>query len=368
MQYRPLGQTGKEISVIGFGGMRFKRKDYEKDHQLCADILLRAHELGINYFDTAPDYCGGHSEQIIGLAMRQIRGKRPYVSTKCGFEQATTAQEAYAEVKRARDVLSVDKIDFYYMWCIRTMDEYRRMTAPGGIYDGLVRAQQDGLIEHICTSVHVDSKEIGTIAADGRSEVITLGYNALNFAYRGEGLQTCKQAGVGVVVMNPLAGGLIPRQAEQFRFLKNLPEESIVQAALRFVLGNEAVSAALPGLGSIAELEECVSAVERAYAVTEEMRTRIAGHLRQELNTLCTSCAYCEPCPAGVPIVKLLDGYNQHLLGMKPAHLSSYLDDFWDVFPEDAALCTQCGLCEPLCTQRLPIIERLREITTWSAE
>ncbi|MCL2568991.1 MAG: aldo/keto reductase [Oscillospiraceae bacterium] len=366
MIYRPLGKTGKEISAISFGGMRFRAEDYNKDHQICADILLRAHELGINYFDTAPGYCDNQSQKIVGLAMRQIRGTRPYVSTKCGLWMAKTADEAYVRVQKACDTLSVDKIDFYYMWCVRTLDEYRQLTTPGGVYDGLVRAQQDGLIGHICTSVHVDSADIGDIVADGKAEAILLGYNALNSAYRGEGLRACQKAGLGVVVMNPLGGGLIPRQAEKFDFLKNTPDETIVQAALRFVIGHEAVTAALPGPGSIQELEECVSAVENAYTVTEETRSRVASHLKQELNALCTSCAYCEPCPSGVPIVKLLDAYNQYLLGRNVKELPNALEEFWGISAEDAAQCTACGLCEPLCTQKLPIIERLREIAAWT--
>ena len=365
MLYRPLGKTGKEISVIGFGGMRFQPEDYKKDHQICADILLRAHGLGVNYFDTAPFYCEDESEDIVGLAMRQIRGKRPYVSTKCGLGQAETAAEAYDWVQKSRDRLSVDTIDFYHMWCVRTPDEYRRMVAPGGIYDGLLRAQQGGLIEHICCSVHVDSADLADIVRDGRAEVITLGYNALNFAFRRDGLTACRDADVGIVVMNPLSGGLIPRLQNQFHFLKNSPDESIVHAALRFVIGSEGVTAALPGPADIAELEECVAAADRMETVTEEVYARIGAHLKRELNTLCTSCGYCEHCPAKLPIVKFLDIYNQYLLGDPPVKASTTLYNCWDLTPADAAKCTACGLCEPLCTQRLPIIERLKEIAVW---
>ena len=61
MRYKPFGNTGKQVSVIGFGAMRFPEDDYKNHPQKCADILLRARELGINYFDTAPGYCEDYS-------------------------------------------------------------------------------------------------------------------------------------------------------------------------------------------------------------------------------------------------------------------------------------------------------------------
>jgi len=366
MQYRPLGKTGKEISVISFGGMRFRPEDYKKDHQICADILHRAQELGVNYIDTAPDYCGDHSEDIVGLAMRQIRGKRPYVSTKCGLWMAKTAQKAYEQVQRSRDRLSVDTIDFYYMWCLMSPKDYQRMVVPGGLYEGLLRAQQDGLIGHICSSVHMDSADMKPIIDDGRSEAILLGYNALNFAFRRKGLTDCHRAGLGTVAMNPLGGGIIPRSGEQFAFLKNSPEESIVHAALRFLIGHKEITAALPGPSTIAELEECVAAADLAHTISEETFAHLAKHLKSELNTLCTSCAYCDKCPIDLPIVKFLDMYNQYLLGEDPKNMPGKLEATWGITPADAAKCTQCGICEPLCTQKLPIMERLKEIASWS--
>ncbi|MCL2588404.1 MAG: aldo/keto reductase [Oscillospiraceae bacterium] len=365
MIYKPLGKTGKEISAISFGSMRFKPEEYKKDHQICADILLRAHELGVNYFDTAPTYCDSQSEAIVGLALRQIRGKRPYVGTKCALWLAQTANEAYEQVKKSRDTLGVDTIDFYYMWCVRTLDEYQQMIRPGGIYDGLVRAQQDGLIEHICCSTHLDGGDLKVVVDDGKADVILLGYNALNFAFRREGVKACHDAGLGVIVMNPLSGGLIPQVGEQFGFLKSNPAESVVQAALRFVIGQPEISAALPGPSSIAELEECVSAAERVDTVSEETLARLGAELKSELNTLCTSCAYCDKCPVGVPIVKLLEPYNYYLLGTPKEKVVSNIENIWGHTTADARKCIKCGLCEGLCTQRLPIMERLDVIGSW---
>ena len=361
MYYKPLGKTGKQVSAVSFGGMRFKKEEYEKGPEKCADIVLRARELGVNYFDTAPGYCDDNSEIIVGHAIKQMKDK-PYVSTKCGLWNATTAEEAYARIHKSLGRLNVDKITVYNMWCIKTMDEYREMVKPGGIYDGIRRARDEGLIEHICCSIHIDGKGLSEIVADGRVESVTLGYNALNFAYRREGVKACHDAGLGVVIMNPLGGGMIPRHEDKFSFLKSSPDESIVHAALRFLIGQKEISAALPGPSSIAELEECIAAADREYKVTEEMLTALSGKLQSELNTLCTGCAYCDECPTDVPVPRLLDSYNEYILKGDYEAIAGRLNGHWGVDPATAKNCIECGRCEALCTQKLPIMARLAEI------
>jgi len=363
MIYKPLGQTGKTISAMGFGVMRFPPEVYKKDHQACVDVLLRAHELGVNYFDTAPGYCEGHSEQIIGKAMEQIQGKKPYVSTKCGLWNADTAQGAYDEVRRARDVLRVDTIDVYHMWCVKSMEEYERMIAPGGIYEGILRAKEEGLITHIAASVHTGGDDTAKVVADGKVELITLGYNAINFALRREGLLAAHRAGLGTIIMNPLGGGVIPKFAEMFSFLTRTPDESVIHAALRFLIGQKEVTAALPGPANMAELEDCVRACAYAEEVTEAYLAQLSVHLRDELDTLCTGCGYCEPCPVDVPIVRLLSAYNQYLVSMDKSELRQFMTGWYSLSPADAGGCTACGLCEERCTQKLPIVERLQEMS-----
>ena len=361
MQYKPLGKTGKQVSVIGFGVMRFEEEEYKKRPEKCAEVLLRAQELGINYFDTAPGYLEDHSENIVGLAMRQMKEK-PYVSTKCGLWLAKTADEAYALVQKSLKRLSVDVINVYNLWCIQDIPQYRKMTAPGGIYDGILRAKEEGLIEHICCSVHIDGEGLAEVVKDGKVEAVTLGYNALNFAYRRAGVKACYDEGLGVVVMNPLGGGTIPQHAEKFSFIKRSPEESIVHAALRFLIGQKEITLALPGPANMAELEECAAAAEGAYEVTEESLQALAGKLKSELNTLCTSCGYCTKCPLEIPVPQLVEAYNGYLLEGDFSHVKDRLKYHWKVKAEEAKKCTQCGICEALCTQKLPIIERLEAV------
>jgi len=363
MYYNPLGKTGKKVSAISLGGMRYIPEDYKNGPEKCAEIVLRAMELGINLFDTAPGYSDDMSEDILGYALRQVKEK-PYVSTKCSLWMATTAQGAYDAVRRSIDRIGVDQITFYHLWCAKTLEEYAQMIAPGGIYEGILRAKEDGLVGHICLSTHMDGGEIGEIVHDGRIESVILGYNALNFAFRRQGVKACYDAGLGVMAMNPLGGGMIPQYGDSFSFLKSAPDETIVQAALRFLFGQKEVSCALPGVGTIAELEECVSAAGRRVELGEAYFNELKTHLQSDLNTLCTSCAYCLPCPVDLPLVQLLSAYNNLIITGDRPDLRTFLANHWSINNKLAGNCIACGACETRCTQKLPIIERLQDIAS----
>ncbi|MCL2002533.1 MAG: aldo/keto reductase [Oscillospiraceae bacterium] len=361
MIYKQLGSTGKRVSAVGFGSMRFPKEDYQKDLDKCADLVVKACEMGVNYVDTAPDYCDGKSELIVGRAYARLKEK-PYLSTKCGLWNATDASGARRAIEASLKKLQTDKITVYNMWCIKNMGEYRRMTQKGGIYDGILKAKEEGLIEHICCTSHADGETIADIARDGKVDAITLGYNALNFAYRRQGVEACFQKGLGVVVMNPLGGGVIPQYADKFGFIKTSPEQTVATAALKFLIGHPEISVTLPGIANERELAECVAAAEDAAPVTPERLEEMTKSLRHELNTLCTGCAYCDECPNGLHIPKLMEAYNSYLLSGDTQSITNRLSWHWGLSPKDAAGCTRCGACEPLCTQKLPIIQRLAEI------
>ncbi|MGI6433078.1 MAG: aldo/keto reductase [Sphaerochaetaceae bacterium] len=366
MIYREFGKTGKTVSAVGFGAMRFKREEYEKgDFSTSAKIVQHAHKKGVTYFDTAPDYCDGQSENILGEAFKQMERSSFYVSTKCGLHNATTADKARAMVEQSLTRMGLDYIDFYSMWCIKTPEEYREVLKKGGIYEGALKAQQEGLIKHVCFTTHLSGEEIADVAHDDLFEAVTLGYNAINFAYRQKGIDACYDAGLGIVTMNPLGGGIIPQYPDYFSFLQR-GDDSLVVSALKFILSQNKATVVLPGMSSIQEVDENVLAAENLQSSSQNMLDEMATHLNTELNTLCTTCAYCDMCPEGIPIPRLLDSYNMYILtnGDKDA-LFSRIKNHWEIDPQWAAACTACGQCETLCTQKLPIIARLATIAEY---
>ena len=364
MIYKEFGSTGKKVSAIGFGGMRFLPEEYNQDNKICAGLVLEAHEKGINYFDTAPGYCDDRSEIIMGEAFKHMKYGEFHVSSKCGTWNAHDADTARRVIDTSLKRLNVPKVTFYNMWCIRTIEEYRQMIAKGGVYEGILKAQEEGLVEHICCTVHASGEETAEIVRDGLVEGITISYNVLNFAYRRAGIAACHEAGKAVIAMNPLGGGTIPQYADRFKFLAAENGGSVALAALRFLVAHKEITVTLPGISNSAQLDEALLAAESLPVVDDAYLDALSAKLGAELDSLCTNCAYCDKCPAGIPLPRLLESYNEFLLSSSGnmGEVSNRIKYFWGVAPETAANCTECGECEALCTQKLPIIERLKEI------
>ena len=139
MRYVEYGRTGKQVSVVGFGAMRF---DLGRSRTENADLVRYASAQGINYFDTAPGYCNDESEAICGEAFKAMPNGF-YVSTKGMPTEFDTAEKAREAVLRSLDRMGVPKIHFYHVWCLRKMEHYELAMQPGGQYEGLLRCQQE---------------------------------------------------------------------------------------------------------------------------------------------------------------------------------------------------------------------------------
>lgn len=359
MIYKPYGKTGKKVSAIGFGGMRFPDTCSIEEG---AEIVRYANELGINYFDTAPNYCLDRSEDIFGEAFKNMPNDF-YVSTKSSISADPTADHVRRRLEASLKRMGLEKINFYNMWCILTYDQYKKVIAKDGPYWGALKAKEEGLIDHLVFSTHASGEEIRMMVEDGLFEGVTLGYNAVNFPYRAEGIEAAYQHGLGVVTMNPLGGGLIPQHQDYFSFLRQNEEESTIQAALRFNASHESISVVLSGMGSCEEVKHNVEAVKNLEVFGKEKIDAIKGHLREEMNGFCTTCQYCKHCPKGIDIPAFMDIYNSYILtgleGVKAKYKQRKQDGLLKNGKPGAADCIQCGKCEKLCTQKLNIIKRL---------
>ncbi len=362
MIYRTYGQTGKKISAVGFGGMRFPEPN---DIEKSAELLLYAHEKGITYFDTAPMYCEDKSEEIFGHAFKQMSRDSFRVSTKC---MDADGEEFRLSLERSLKRLGVDKIDFMNLWYLNSAEEWEARK-KGGAVDALLKARDEGLVEHVVFSTHMMHEEVESVFDEEIFEGVTLGYNAINFPFREQVVESAGRRGLGVVTMNPLAGGLIPQHAARFDFIRSADDSTVVSAALRFILSHPAVTCALVGFASKAEIDQAVAAVENFAPLSPEHREAMKAQIGEKFEGLCTGCGYCMPCPQGLQIPRLMDAYNMRILqGPKPEHIANRLKLDWGLTPADAEGCTACGACEKACTQHLPIIERLEEIVAAGRE
>jgi uncharacterized protein len=358
MIYKPYGTTGKEISAIGFGAMRLPNPGNPADG---IAVLHAARRAGITYFDTAPWYCDDRSEAIVGEALRTLPASPLplYVSSKCSDADGDAFRRGL-EKSLAR--IGLSRISFFHLWCVMDPEDWKRRV-EGGALAAALRAKEEGLVEHVCVSTHMRGNEVARLVADHPEiEGVLLGYCAINFPYRREGVEAAARLRRGVVAMNPLGGGLIPRHADAFDFIRDAGDPTVVAAAIRFIVSDPAITSALVGFGSVGEVEEAVQAIDRFAPHPPEHLERLRARIESGFNHMCTGCGYCLPCPEGIPIPQFMDVHNLAQLRADDDALRNRLQYHWNLRAEGAARCVECGLCETRCTQHLPIIQRLKRI------
>jgi predicted aldo/keto reductase-like oxidoreductase len=370
MKYVKYGNTNKDVSVVGFGGLRF---DLDKSNEENAKLIKYAYDKGINYFDTAPGYCNGRSEDIFGVAFREMlkEGKSDfYVSTKGRPTVYDTAQKAISGVKESLERLGVPKIHFYHVWCIRKMDHYELAMKKGGQYEGLLQCKEEGLIDHIVFSSHQSGDEVIKVLNENKFEGVTMGINLLNFPYRWNGVKYAYENGYGVVAMNPLSGGSIPAHEKELSFLSE-SGETATEVALRFNISAKPITVTLIGFNNYKEIDEACKIANESKSFTEDDIENLKNKLGKNMNEICTGCGYCKICPEGINIPGYMLFYNEKQMFKKSDEemiSEVYGLEYWNYtmnakkFSKD---CIKCGKCQRECTQHLPIVDRLKEISVW---
>jgi len=357
MIYRPYGATGKNVSLLGFGGMRFADID---NHEACVAMIVKAAEGGVNYFDTAPAYFDIKSEQVFGLGFAELRrrGLPFYVATKTFRSRE---EEIRKQIEEQLTRLDVTAIDFYHVWCIADLPNWQKRKEKG-VLAALRKFKEEGLIKHICVSSHLIGDQINELLMEGVFEGVLFGYSAYNFKTREKAFNAIRAKGLGAAIMNPLGGGLIPRHPELFGFLKSSPKESAAGAALSFLWNHKEISTTLVGFATLKDVEEALLTIKEYTPRSEEELAAVKGKAGPSLEGICTGCGYCDDCPQGVPIPKFMDVWNQKLLDPNPSAVGTRLKFHWAIDPKQAGECTACGACEAACTQHLDIMDRLKQI------
>ncbi len=370
MMYTEYGKTGKHVSKVGFGGMRF---DTDRDNEENAELVRYARHKGITYFDTAPGYCNDQSEDIFGLAFKDMPGDY-WVSTKGMPTEYDTADKARAAVEKSLSRLGVEKIDFYHVWCLRKMEHYHLAMQSGGQYEGLLKCREEGLIDHITFSSHQPGHQIRSILEDGSMDGVLLGMNILNFPYRWAGVKAAWETGCGTVAMNPLAGGMIPQNEDKLGFLSTREGETPTEAALRFAISCPYLDIALVGFTTKEQVDQACAVAEQCTSFSDQDLQQIQSHLSSNMNEICTACGYCEGCPQNIPVPAYMQFYNsKQMFGTSDDKMKESLPGAkeWGLLAyrqAEAGDCIECGMCEEKCTQNINIIDRLKEIAQWEKE
>ncbi len=371
MKYRTYGKLGIKMSAVGFGGMRF---DLTRSEAENGDLLKYAFDQGINYFDTAPGYCSDRSESIFALGLKGLPRDQYYVTSKLQPAMGTDENDYYEKICKSVKTIGAGHIDFFHVWCIRTLQQYRD-AFDKGLYAALERARKNGLIKHIVCSIHLPGELVRQVLEEKMFEGVLLGVNILNFPYRWDGVLAAQELGMGVVAMNPLAGGLIPQNEDKFKFLA-LHGETPTEAAIRFIAGTSAVTVGLVGFTTREQIDFACKNADLAEPLSNEEVAVLKKHLSQNMDSICTGCGYClKGCPKKIDIRAFMQFYNRKVLFGKTEEEMKKDFDIESIYgllghckEHPAGDCISCHNCERECTQHIPIVSNLKSIAAWENE
>ena len=367
---------GDEIFPLGLGTNRFPivGVNDEAGIEKSVDIVLSALEGGVQYIDTARTYSRGAAFGVLRKAFAQTN--RPYrVTVKVQNNQVESAAATRQYVYASLSELGISKATYFVAWSIKSYADFQAVMARDGVYSGALKLKEEGVVDHICCSLHAPTADTIRIIDSGCFELVTISYSLLNATSMQPVLNAAQERKVDVVVMNPLGGGVVPQNRDYFSFVKNRHEQSTVQAALRYLAAHSPVKVILSGISSMLELEENLAAFTCENLEPDEHRVNRVNNALLNLDNFCTGCNYCDGCPSGIPISSLMQSYN--VLNFPPVEMYNrttpnllqniqlfrkMTQDFSILFEDTQNPCCDCGLCEKKCTQKLKIIDAVADI------
>ncbi len=369
MQYRK-DRKGNELSILGYGCMRFTRKGGGIDLEKTERELMAAFRAGVNYYDTAYIYPG--SEAALGqiLERNNIRDK-VNIATKLPqyLIGSRAALDRYFDEELSR--LRTDHVDYYLMHHLTDVAMWEKLKKVG-ILDWIREKRESGAIRNIGFSYHGNTENFLKILADYDWDFCQIQYNYLDeVAQAGKkGLQAAAAKGMAVMIMEPLRGGkLVNMLPEAAR--KAMDESGRgwgpAEWGLRWLYDQPEVTVVLSGMNSLEMVEaNCRTASEaRAASLTEaDFATleKVKRAILEKERVGCTGCRYCMPCPKGVDIPGIFRCWNTMYTESKSEGRSQFIQTVGLTRqPAFASQCVRCGKCEQHCPQSIPIREKLQE-------
>lgn len=327
-----LGKTNLIVTKLGWGGIPIQRVEEREAVSVIRAII----EMGVDLLDTARGYT--NSEHRIGLALQRIE-KPVVLSSKSQVRSA----KIYNDVRESLKQLKVKKISIYHLHNVATFEDYETVMASGGGYEGLKRARDEGLIDHIGLSSH-NLRILEKAVTDGKVEVIMACYSFLEPDALQKVFPLAKEHDVGILAMKPFSGGVIEEAGP----------------ALRFVLSTANI-VSIPGSETLEKARENWKIFSEGHSLTEKDKERIEAMKKEFDCKFCRRCDYCQPCSEKIKI-QFAIGLKSMIKRMGP----NIQEHRWlmDVV-EKARHCSECGECLPRCPYHLPIPDLIKQNLAW---
>jgi predicted aldo/keto reductase-like oxidoreductase len=377
MKLTTFGNTGLQVSPLGFGCMRFPVIDRDNsriDEEHAMKMVHYAIDQGVNYFDTAYPYHGfdfskgGASEPFLAKALKNGYRERVFLATKLPSWLVQSASDMDRFLNEQLERLNTGTIDFYLLHGLDFKSWNKLLQF--GVLDFLSRAIEAGKIRYAGFSYHDEADLFKEIVDAYDWTFCQIQYNYLDEAFQAgrEGLQYAAAKGVAVVAMEPLRGGTLVNglpPAARSVLQEAAPERSPVEWALQWLWRQPEVSVVLSGMSHLDQVKENIqlanNLTQREWGAKDgDALQRAVAIIRELQKVNCTDCGYCMPCPEGVNIPRNFALCNDHYMVQDPAAKVRYQRLLSDT--AKASNCVQCGACEPLCPQGIHIMEELEHV------
>ena len=369
MQYRK-DKNGNDLSILGYGCMRFTRKGSGIDIEKTEKELLTAYRAGVNYYDTAYIYPG--SEAALGeiLERNHIRDK-VNIATKLPQYLIGNRPALDRYFGEELNRLRTDHVDYYLMHHLTDVAMWEKLKKVG-ILDWIREKKETGAIRNIGFSYHGNTENFLRILNDYDWDFCQIQYNYLDeVAQAGRaGLQAAAAKGIPVMIMEPLRGGklvnMLPDAARK-AMADSGRNWSPAEWGLRWLYNQPEVTVVLSGMNSTEMVEaNCRTASEAKSGSMsgEDLETleKVKRAIREKEKVGCTGCRYCMPCPKGVDIPGIFRCWNAMYTESKSAGRTQFIQTVGLTRePAFASQCIRCGKCEQHCPQSIPIREKLQE-------
>lgn len=374
MLYRSLIKDAIKVSALGYGCMRLPtiNGEYGKIDVEAAEALLdEAIASGVNYLDTAWTYHEEASERFVGDYLQRRQDTETYVATKLPMWLCDSHEDYHCFFSQQLERLQRDHVDFYLTHAL-SAKSFRKMM-ENDVFSFLDDKKERGQITYAGFSFHDELPVFKEIVDSYNWDFCQIQLNYMDTHYQAglEGMRYAIEKGLSVIVMEPVKGGKLaknpPVVTDLFAPLER--NYSPAQWALSYVLDIPEVGIVLSGMSNEAQLEENLdvastitpnSLTDDEHAAIEEVKKYFLS--RNQVD--CTGCEYCMPCPFDVKIPTVFSYYNNaYIYGAK----ENFVEDYANLIKEEkgADRCTECGTCESLCPQQLPIIADLKDAHTF---
>ena len=368
MKYRK-DKYGNDISILGFGCMRFTQKGGKFDYDKAEREILAAIAGGVNYFDTAYIYTG--SEALLGYVFEKNDLRRQVkIATKLPHYMIKSMDAMERMFQEQLRRLKTDYIDYYLMHMLNDADTWQKLLDMG-IGGWLEEKIKSGAIRQVGFSYHGNTENFCRLIDAWDWDFCQIQYNYMDEHSQAgrKGLQYAHSKGIPVVIMEPLRGGklvhMLPEAAQTI--FRNYPiKHSPAQWAFRWLWNQKEVTCVLSGMNSLEMVEENIAAASSAEIgdlgpSEEAMLQEVVAAINAKMKVGCTGCGYCVPCPKHVDIPGTFAAYN-HLYTEN--RFSGWKEYFMCTAARKtstaASNCIGCGKCEQHCPQHISIRQELK--------